>query len=162
MLQAFARVRASHDVRLAILGEGPLRATITQHISRLGLADHVELLGFDPNPLKYMARAYALLQSSRVEGLPGVLVQSMAVGTPVIATDCDHGPREVVRDGVDGRLVPVGDVPGFASRVVEMLEHRAMRDAFAEQARRGAMRFTIGAAMPHYERALAGEPELAA
>ncbi|HEX4492971.1 MAG TPA: glycosyltransferase [Acidimicrobiia bacterium] len=162
MLAAFTRLRCTHDARLAILGEGPLRASLEDRVRALGLTAHVRFLGFDPNPLKYMARARALLQSSVVEGLPGVLIQAMGVGTPVIATDCNHGPREVVRDGVDGWLVPVGDSDGIARRAAQILDEPGLRERFAEAARIAAKRFAFDVAMPVYERALTGEPELAA
>ena len=124
----------------------------------LGLDGAVALLGFDPNPLKYMARAYALLQSSVSEGLPGTLIQSMAVGTPVIATDCNYGPREVVASGVDGWLVPVGDAAALAARAIDLLEDPAKRDAFARSARASATaRFRVSESIARYERAILGE-----
>src|SRR5262249_23701470 len=73
MFAAFAQIRRSHDVKLAILGDGQLRDELAAKVHDLGLADSVAFLGFDPNPLKYMARAYAFVQSSRAEGLPGTL-----------------------------------------------------------------------------------------
>jgi glycosyltransferase involved in cell wall biosynthesis len=162
LLAAFAQIRSRHPVRLAILGDGPLRGALEAQVRKLGLDACIRFLGFDPNPLKYMARAFALLHSSRAEGLPGVLIQSLAVGTPVIATDCNHGPREVIREGVDGWLVPVGDAAGLARYAIELLEDPGLRARFAMEARVGARRFTYESAMPAYERALAGEPELAA
>lgn len=161
MFDALVQIRRAHDVRLAILGEGAKRPELVARVAALGLADHVQFLGFDPNPLKYMARAYALIQSSSAEGLPGTLIQSLAVGTPVIATDCDHGPREVIRPGVDGWLVPVGDAAALARRTIELLDDPARRDAFAAEARRGATRFSAKLSMARYERALLGEPEAA-
>jgi glycosyltransferase involved in cell wall biosynthesis len=156
MLDAFAQIRRTHDVTLAILGDGPLRPAIEARIAELGLASSVALLGFDPNPMKYMARGYALLQSSRAEGLPGTLIQSLAAGTPVIATDCNYGPREVVEPGVDGWLVPVGDAAALARRTVELLDDRGKRAAFAVAARRAATRFSVRESMARYERALLG------
>jgi len=157
MLEALAHIRRSHDVRLAILGDGPLRASLESRVSAMNLGGVVAFLGFDPNPLKYMARAFVLLLSSRVEGLPGTLIQSLSVGTPVIATDCDFGPREVVRDGIDGWLVPVGDARAIADKTIELLDNPARRDELASAARSGASRFTIQLAMTRYESALLGE-----
>nr|MDQ3365082.1 glycosyltransferase [Myxococcota bacterium] len=134
MFDAFVQIRAQHPVRLAVLGDGALREALQARVTQLGLADHVAFLGFDPNPMKYMAKAYALVQSSRAEGLPGTLIQSMAVGTPVVATDCDFGPREVVSSGVDGWLVPVGDAGALAARVGELLADPAQRARFSARA----------------------------
>jgi glycosyltransferase involved in cell wall biosynthesis len=158
MLEALLQIRRAHDVRLAILGDGPLRGEIEALAKTLGLSDSIAFLGFDPNPLKYMARGYVFIQSSRAEGLPGTLIQSMAVGTPVIATDCDFGPREVIESGVNGWLVPVGDAAALAAKTIDLLKHREQRDAFGREARRSATtRFTVRSSMTRYESALFGD-----
>lgn len=158
LLAAFERIHEREpDVVLAILGEGALRDDLVGRIDRLGLGPFVRLLGFDSRPLRYMSRATLLVQSSRAEGLPGTLIQSMAVGTPVVATDCDFGPREVIEDGVDGYLVPVGDAATLAERVVAVLRDPALRTRLSARARVSARRFTIATSMGAYERALLGE-----
>lgn len=160
LLDAFARVRAQRPARLVVLGDGPERAAIETAIADRGLTDDVALLGFDPNPYRYMARAALLLQASIAEGLPGTIIQSMAAGIPVVVTDCDHGPREVVRPGIDGYLVPVGDAAGLAARVGELLADPARRRAMGAAGQAMArQRFTVARAMAHYQAALLGEPE---
>lgn len=156
MLRALVQLRARHDVRLLVLGIGADRGALEALAVELGLADAVEFAGFDPNPFRWMARAYALVQSSVAEGLPGTLIQSMACGTPVVATDCDHGPREVVRDGVDGFLVPVGDVDAIARRVAQLLDDPALRARMSAEARASALRYTVEASLARYRRALDG------
>ena len=76
--------------------------------------------------------------------------------------DCNHGPREVVREGVDGWLVRVGDADALARRITELLDDHVLRERFALAGRLGAQRFSFERAMPAYERALTGEPELVA
>jgi glycosyltransferase involved in cell wall biosynthesis len=154
MLAAFARMREQRRVKLAVLGDGPLRGELEAAARARGLADDVAFLGFDPNPYKFMARARLLLQSSRAEGLPGTLIQSMACGTPVIATDCDHGPREVVHSGADGVLVPVGDAAALADAALRLLADDRARAAMAEAARRAAGAFSLSASLARYEAAL--------
>lgn len=156
LLEAFARVAKTHPVRLAILGEGGLREILEALVRTLGVADQVAFLGFDPNPFKYMARAYLLLQTSRREGLPGTLIQSMAVGTPVVATDCEHGVRDVVEDGSDGYVVPVGDVGAVVRRTNELLADRARRDEFGARGRETSARFALRASLARYEQAILG------
>jgi glycosyltransferase involved in cell wall biosynthesis len=117
LVEAFAIVRRDHRARLVILGEGPERSTIEAHIRRHHLEDSVALPGFIDNPYACMARAAVLALSSRWEGLPTVLIESLAVGTPVVSTDCPSGPREILRNGVLGRLVPPGDVPALAGAI---------------------------------------------
>ncbi len=108
LLQAFARLVPERDLRLMILGEGPDRGALQAEIDALGLGARVALPGFDPNPFRYLARARLFVLSSAWEGLPGVLIQAMACGTPVVSTDCPSGPREVLENGRLGPLVPVG------------------------------------------------------
>lgn len=159
MLRAFRIVRDRHPAKLVVLGDGPLRPELEGMVVTLGLAEHVAFIGFHANPFKYMARGAVFVQSSRAEGLPGTLVQSMAVGTPVVATDCDFGPREVVSSGTDGWLVPVGDADRLALHIGELLSDRTRRDEFSARARAVAQRFAIADAVARYERALLGEVE---
>lgn len=156
MLKAFARLRQRCPARLVILGRGAEQAALEALAQQLGLADDVAFAGFDPNPFRWMARARLLLQSSVAEGLPGTLIQSMACGTPVVATDCDFGPREVVRDGVDGFLVPVGDVEALADRAYRLVSDDALRDHMSRAASASAQHYTIAASMQRYEHALDG------
>ena len=121
LIEAFARVRRERDARLAIFGEGPDRAELEERVRRLGLQDSVALPGFVNNPYSCMARAAVVAVSSDWEGLPTVLIESLAVGTPVVSTDCPSGPREILQGGALGRLVPVGDVAALATAIRDAL-----------------------------------------
>lgn len=112
LIAAMALVRTS--ARLIILGDGPLRGALDVQVAQLGLGDRIKLPGFIDNPLKYFARSDVFVLSSRVEGLPNVLVEAMMCGCTPVATDCPTGPREVLADGRFGRLVPVGDPAALA------------------------------------------------
>ena len=117
LIQAFARVRQIQPARLLILGEGEQRPALETLIRQLGLDEDVRLPGFETNPYPYMARASVFVLSSRWEGLPGVLIEALACGAPLIATDCPSGPREILRDGQYGQLVPVGDIAALAQAI---------------------------------------------
>jgi len=159
LLAAFAEIRRRRPARLWVLGEGPLRAELEARARALGLGDDVCFAGFDKNPFKYMARAQLLLQASSTEGLPGSLIQAMACGTPVVSTDCDFGPREVIASpGEDGFLVPVGDSRALAERALTLLGDPARRAAMAAAAKRSVSRFTVAASMARYEAAIDGLP----
>jgi glycosyltransferase involved in cell wall biosynthesis len=134
LLRAFARVRARREAHLVILGEGRLRQDLTALARELGIDADVEMPGFVENPLQYMARSSLLVLSSEYEGLPGVLIQAMACGCPVISTRCPGGSAEILADGKYGELVAVGDAEAMAEAIFralatpiasEVLLHRA-------------------------------------
>ena len=123
LLRAFALVRRTRAVRLIILGEGRKRSDLEALARDLGVAEFCQLPGFEKNPYAYMARAGLFVLSSRCEGAPVVLMEALACGVPVVSTDCPSGPREILRDGKFGPLVPVGDAEKLAEAMLLMLRH---------------------------------------
>lgn len=121
LLRAFARVRTTRHCRLIILGRGKQRARLLALAEELGVAEDVELPGFIPNPYAYMAHADLFAFTSRWEGLGFVLIEALATGTPVVSTDCPSGPREILRNGEYGPLVPVGDDRRMAEAILTTL-----------------------------------------
>jgi glycosyltransferase involved in cell wall biosynthesis len=103
------------------LGKGSLKHSLKRLAASLGVGDDVWLPGFVDNPFKFMARSSVFALSSRFEGLPGVLIQAMATGCPVVSTDCPSGPREILKDGKYGPLVPVGHVEALADGIRNVL-----------------------------------------
>jgi glycosyltransferase involved in cell wall biosynthesis len=152
LIRAFALLVRSRCARLVLLGEGPKRPQLEQLIGELGLADLVVMPGFVDNPLAYMAKADVLALSSRVEGMPTVIIEALACGTPVVATDCPHGPAELLGDGVYGRLVAVGDVEGLA----HALDATLSEPADPERRRTRAAEFAVERAVDRYERLIRG------
>jgi len=127
LLQAFSRVRAARPARLIVLGEGPERSELEELARELGIADDVSLPGSVENPYAYLSRAVAFVLSSRWEGLPTVLIEALACGLPVIATDCPSGPREILAGGRYGKLVGVNAVEDLAAAMNEALDGRLAR-----------------------------------
>ncbi|MFY9706273.1 MAG: glycosyltransferase [Desulfobacterales bacterium] len=121
LVQAFARLRANQNCRLVILGKGNQRDHLLSVANELGVAKDIDLPGFEPNPYPFMAHAAMLAMSSRWEGLGFVLIETLALGTPVVSTDCPSGPREILDGGRYGRLVPVGDAERLARAMAETL-----------------------------------------
>ncbi|WP_281383389.1 glycosyltransferase [Pseudoxanthomonas broegbernensis] len=128
LLRAFAKVRRQRDCRLVILGEGELRHSLEMLIGDLGLGSCVQLPGFADNPFAWMRHAALFVLSSAWEGLPNVLIQAMACGTPVISTDCPSGPREILEDGKWGTLVPVADADALSEAIIERLGETGPND----------------------------------
>jgi glycosyltransferase involved in cell wall biosynthesis len=127
LIQAFSKVRKTHPVKLLILGEGEQRIELETLVRQLNLEQDVSLPGFVLNPYPYMAQASLFILSSRWEGLPTVLVEALYCGTPIVSTDCPSGPREILRGGQYGRLVPVADVASLAQAIEVVLDNRANR-----------------------------------
>ncbi|PLX82097.1 MAG: glycosyl transferase [Desulfuromonas sp.] len=122
LLRAFAILEQQRACRLVILGEGGDRKKLEALRDELGLNAKVDLPGFVDNPYAYMARADLFVLSSAWEGFGNVLVEALAVGTPVVATDCPNGPREILQGGQVAPLVPVGDVNALATAMNHVLE----------------------------------------
>jgi glycosyltransferase involved in cell wall biosynthesis len=121
LLRAFDRVRRQRECRLIIVGEGPGRGELERLIKELKLQECVSLAGFTENPFAYMKRASLLAFSSIAEGSGNVLIEAMALGTPVVSTDCPYGPRETLAGGKYGALVPVGDDESLARAILATL-----------------------------------------
>nr|MBP8282761.1 glycosyltransferase [Chromatiaceae bacterium] len=122
LLRAFARLAKGREVRLLILGEGKERGRLGHLAARLGIAEQVALPGFVANPFPFMARCRVLALSSVREGLGNVLVEAMALGTPVVATACTEGIHDLLRGGDLGGLVPVGDDQALARALQAALD----------------------------------------
>ena len=122
LIRAFAVVCARRPARLLILGEGEERLRLEALARRLGLDGLIEFPGFVRNPFAYMASAAVFVLSSTSEGSPGALIQALACGARVVATDCQFGPREILDGGRFGRLVPFGDVPALADAILDALD----------------------------------------
>ena len=150
LLQAFARLRQQVDARLLILGEGECRPALEAQARQLGIEASVFMPGFVKDISPYYQQADLHVLSSTGEGFGNVIVEALAVGTPVVCTDCQSGPREILRDGQFGRLVPVGDAAALAVAMAESLA--ATHDTNALKTR--AQDFSIDKAVDRYEELL--------
>lgn len=122
LIKAFAQVRQHKPVRLIILGSGPDRRSLMALARDLAVETDVAFLGFVSNPYAYMKQADVFVLSSKWEGLPNVLIEAMAVGTPVISTRCPSGAAEILAGGIYGDLVEIGHSQGMAKAILTVLE----------------------------------------
>lgn len=134
LIRAFALVRQHLPARLMILGEGEERSQLEALSDHLGLTAEVALPGFVSNPYVFMSKAALFVLSSAYEGLPTVLIEAMAVGTPVVSTDCPSGPKEILESGKYGSLVPVGNVEALAKAMKIMLDSPTDSKALRQRA----------------------------
>lgn len=157
LLRAFAMLRSRRPSRLLIIGRGKQRERLLELADSLGIREDVDLTGFVQNPYPFMAHADLFAFSSRWEGLGLVLVEALALGTPVVATDCPSGPAEILQQGRFGQLVPVGDAAALAGAMEIALDEAKPR-RFLQQA---AQPYTVSAATDAYLQALDLPPEAA-
>ena len=153
LLRAFALVRQKRPCHLVILGEGRDRVMLKSLAAELGIRNEVYFPGFVENPYAYMSKAALFVLSSRWEGSPNVLTEALALGTPVVSTDCPSGPREILANGRYGTLVPIGDQESLARAILTSMgsapEKSLLKDAVRD--------YTVEASSRKYLRVLLGD-----
>ena len=134
--------------QLLLLGDGPDMEKVKRYVYQKNEEKNVILLGKDNNPYKWMSRADILILSSKSEGLPTVLIESMICNTPVISTICQTGPREILNNGEYGILVPVGDSNILKRSIIKLLNDENLRNTFIQKANENIYRFSPDSIIP--------------
>ncbi len=111
----------------------------------------MNFLGFVPEPQVYYSQADIFALTSIHEGFGNVIVEAMSMGIPVIATDCPHGPREILQNGTSGILVPINDDNHFAREIIELIENPEKREHLSKSGLIRANDFSIQIIVPKYE-----------
>ncbi len=153
LLRAFARVLKKQPARLVILGDGEQRPVLESLAEELDITAHLAMPGFVDNPYAYMARAGTFVLSSSFEGLPTVLIEALALGIPVVSTDCPSGPAEILQQGRWGTLVSVDDEQALAEGILQVLQGIPRR----AEARESWQPFELGRVADRYLSLLLGE-----
>jgi glycosyltransferase involved in cell wall biosynthesis len=144
LIDAFARLEKSVDEHLLIIGGGPLESRLRAQIAGYGLESKIHLLGEISNPQPWFKRASVFVLSSDSEGYPNVLLEALAHGLPVVSTDCEFGPAQILGNGRYGKLVNVGDIDGMADAIQTTLKSNALFDAW------DATQFNVSAIADRY------------
>ncbi len=157
LISAFRKVKESvSNAKLFILGDGELRDFLQNKAKEYALEHDVYFPGFQKNPFPFLAHAKLFVLSSFFEGLPDVLLEAMACGLPIVSTDCNSGPREIlapstnihtmtrsIEYGEYGVLVPVVQEQMLGEAIIEILQNHGLEKAFGEKARKRAEDFRI-------------------
>ena len=151
LLAAFSMIAAEHaEWSLTIWGEGEDRRSLEMLRDRLGLRHRVSFPGWTAEPFEEMRRAGLFVMSSRYEGFPMALCEAMACGVPVISFNCP-GPRDIVRDGIDGILVSADDVEALAAAMDRLMAHQSERERLGANGVQIATRFQKEHVMEKWE-----------
>lgn len=161
LIQAFVQLAPYFpDWDLVILGEGDERAALQQQINEAELTDRIQLIGRVGNMADWYQQSDMYVLSSRTEGLSNTLLEAMAAGLPVVALDCDTGPREIIRHNIDGILVnPPEDAEALAAHLSDLMARPLKRTALARRAIDVKDRFSVALVMAQWERLLPHAPE---
>jgi glycosyltransferase involved in cell wall biosynthesis len=151
LIRAAAGARRKLPLRLIIVGEGEDRAFLEDVVRQENLEEHVAFVGFQNNPYNWIARSDLFVLSSAWEGFGIVLAEAQICGTAVVATNCHGGTNEIVTDGVDGRVVPVGDLKALTGAIEEIAGDRILRESFVAKGLENARRFDCATIVPRYE-----------
>jgi glycosyltransferase involved in cell wall biosynthesis len=144
LLAAFSLIAGRHlNWQLKILGDGPQRQELEEQAAKLGLNGRVEFTGVVTDPFPALSGADLFVSSSRYEGFGNALCEAMACGLPVISFDCPSGPREIVRNHVDGLLVPAEDVTALAAAMDQLMSNGQERLRLAARAPEVVTRFGL-------------------
>ena len=145
LVRAFRLVRNQRLARLVILGEGQDRKRIEQAVRDAGLQEDVDLPGLEENPYRFMNRAAIFASSSQWEGFGVVLVEALALGIPIVSTDCTHGPAEILGNGRLGALVPVDDHEAMAQALLAALDSATRNESSSH-----LQQFTVQSVVSQY------------
>ena len=152
LLHAFAKIAPAHpEWTLTIWGEGEQRAPLEALRARLGLAERVRLPGLTARPGQWVEEADIFVLSSRYESFGNVITEAMAAGLPVIAFDCPWGPGDILRDGVDGLLVPPEDVEALGAAMHRLIVDADLRERLGAAATRNVQRFARDAIIAQWD-----------
>ncbi|SDK62860.1 glycosyltransferase [Streptomyces indicus] len=152
LVEAFAKVLESEpDWTLRIYGSGTEKAKLRARIEDLGLSGRILLMGEYAPVSPEFAKGTLFVLPSKREAFGNVIVEAMAAGLPVISTDADHGPRNILTHGEDGLIVPGGDAGAMAGAILELIQDDERRQKMAAAAVRNAERFHEQASRERFE-----------
>lgn len=155
LLRAFARLANKFPQwSLNVFGEGPLRVSSEMLCDELGLSERVQFHGLIRNPYDVLIQADLFVLPSRTEGFPNAMLDAMACGLPVIATDCPSGPGEIVHHGNDGLLVPTENEEQLGRAMQRLMENEAERGRLGNNARNVSQRYSLERIMSLWEEVL--------
>ena len=149
LLEAFSIVNKTTEARLIIVGDGNLKDELWQIAKSLGIDQKIDIVG-EREPYGYMRHADIFVLSSLYEGFAIVLLEAASLGLPIVSTDCNYGPNEIIENGRSGLLVPVADSAKLASSIIRLVEDKKLRSSLALEAEKRSEYFTLDRMVSSY------------
>lgn len=150
LLEAFSMVNESAEARLIMIGDGKLRGELCRTAESLGIQNKIAMVG-ETEPYVYLRHSDVFVLSSLWEGFPLVLLEAASLGLPIVSTNCNYGPEEIIQDGENGLLVPVADPAKMASEILRLLKNEKLRSDMGTEAEKRAERFSLDSMVCGYE-----------
>jgi glycosyltransferase involved in cell wall biosynthesis len=151
LLKTLSILKKTENAKLIVIGDGPDRQELERLSHRLGIKEDVYFLGFQKNPFKFIRRSDLFVHTCLLEGFGNIIVEAMACGVPVIATDCPYGPREIIRNGENGILVPVDDDKALSEAILSMLHSESLRKQLSQKGYERSLDFSVERMVKAYE-----------
>ncbi|GAB6182613.1 glycosyltransferase [Thermodesulfovibrio hydrogeniphilus] len=154
LIKAFSQVKDFYNGNLVIIGKGKEEENLKNLVREMQLTERVDFLGFQTNPYKWMKNADIFILPSNYEGFPGVLLEAMVCGVPVISTDCPYGPKEIIDNEVNGILIPTDNVTALVEAIKKLLFNGELREKLVLNGFQKAIKFDISKVIKDYEEIL--------
>lgn len=150
LLRVFGRLRRVLNANLWIIGSGPCEESLKDLAQQLNLTAAIRFWGWRENPYPLVRCADVFVLTSNYEGFPNILVEAMALGCPVVSTDCRYGPSEILEDGAWGLLTPVGDEESLYQALLRILSDKNLREQYAQKSIERSRRYSEEKILPRY------------
>ncbi|MFC1621043.1 glycosyltransferase [Candidatus Omnitrophota bacterium] len=154
LIKAFANLTKDMDASLIVVGDGEERDNLKSLAKGLGIEDKVNFLGWIENPYSYIKKMDVFVLSSLWEGFPNVVIESMACGVPVVATNSVGGVSEAIRHGIDGLLTAPKNIKALSDSIYSLLKDKELRDRLIHEANKKIERFDASNITREYEAVL--------
>lgn len=159
LIEAFSRIAVRRPQwSLRIMGEGPARHDLERQVTANGLSNRIVLSGWEREPATVLQQCDLFVLSSRFEGFPNALLEAMACGLASVSFDCDSGPAEIVRNEIDGILVPAENIASLASALERLIVDESLRRRLGSEAAHVTERFGVEPYYARWEAVLRNDP----
>lgn len=151
LLKAFAALRKKEKAKLLIIGDGTERKNLERLSQDLNIEEDILFVGYQRNPYRFIRMSDIYVHTCLFEGFANAIIEAMACGVPVVALDCNYGPRDIIRQGENGFLVPMDDERALVDAITKLLQDQRLRDDLARRGHERAMDFSVDDMVKNYE-----------